>query len=136
MRVRWGVVAALIALAGCTMGSELPATQAALDTFHAQLNAGSFDAIYQGSSNDMKQASTENSIVKLLGAVHRKLGTFRSGKLQGWNENYNTSGHFVMVGYAATYDRGVASETFTYRIDKGAPVLAGFNITSNALIEN
>ncbi|HTX47965.1 MAG TPA: DUF3887 domain-containing protein [Caulobacteraceae bacterium] len=132
----WAGLAAAIALAGCSMDKELPATQAAIDTFHAQLNAGSFDAIYQGASADMKQASTEDSLVKLLAAVHRKLGGFQTGKLQGWNENYNTGGHFVTVGYAATYDKGSASETFTYRLDGDHVLLAGFNINSNALIEN
>jgi len=135
MRVLAGLATA-IALAGCSAGTEVPAAEAAIGDFHAQLNASAFDAIYQGSSKDMKSVSTQDGLVRLLAAVHRKLGAFRSGKVTGWTENYNTSGHFVVLGYSAAYDKGAAAETFTYRIDGERPLLAGFNINSNALIEN
>ena len=133
---RFAAVAALMLLAGCSMGQDMSTAQAGVTTFHKQLNAQAFDQIYDDASADLKAAAPPAKLINLLSAVHRKLGDFQSGSAVGWNDNATTSGHFLTVHFQANYARGKADETFVYRIDNGAAVLAGYNINSDALIEN
>ena len=118
------------------MAQDVPAATKAVGEFHAALDAGRFQPIYQATSSDMKTSLSEGDFVKLLDAVHRKLGVFRSGKVVGWRENATTSGTFVAVNYAAEYVRGHADEQFVYRIAGNRPVLAGYHVNSNAMFIN
>ncbi len=136
MRKHWLAVVAALALSGCSMARDVPAATTAIDAFHAQLNAGRFDPLWQGASPDFKTASPEPAFVHLLGAVHRKLGLFKSGKGTGFNENVSPAGTFVTIGYASAYQRGQALEQFVYRMDSGRPTLAGYHVNSDALILN
>lgn len=123
------------ALAGCSVGKDLPAATKAIDQFHADLNAGNIVKLIQQSGPELigkDPVRTSN----LFLAVHRKLGVFQRGKVQGWNENLTTSGHFLAINYAATYAKGSATEQFVYRIGKARPILVGYNINAEALILN
>ena len=124
------------ALAGCSVGHDLPAVNAAVGVFHQELNAQDFDKIYSDAGPDFKNASSQADFTQLLSAIHRKLGNYVSGAAGGWNDNVNTSGHFVTVGFSARYEQGAAEENFVYRIDNGNALLAGYHISSNALIIN
>lgn len=128
------VMIGALALAGCSMGADVPLANKAIDGFHAALNAGQFGAVYAGAAKDMKDATPQERLVALLAAVHRKLGQFKSGKAVGWNDNVNTGGHFITVSYAATYEHGPAAESFVYRIDNGQAALAGYHVNADALI--
>jgi hypothetical protein len=124
----------IMALAGCSIGDDVPVANKAIDRFHAALNAGQFEPIYAGAAKDMKDTTPQSRLVALLAAVHRKLGTFKSGKSMGWNDNVNPAGHFVTISYEATYEHGPAAENFVYRIDGGHAALAGYHVNADALI--
>ena len=66
-------IAASFCLMACGMQGDLKTTDAAVETFHAQLNAANFDQIYADTNAALKQASSREDFVKLLSAVHRKL---------------------------------------------------------------
>ena len=85
---RFIVVAAVVSLAGCSASTDVPLATQAIDGFHQSVNAGRFDAIYDAAAPDMKRAATRDKLDTLLGAVHRKLGLFRSGTVQGWNDRW------------------------------------------------
>jgi hypothetical protein len=124
------------ALSACSVGTDLPLAQAAIVTFHQHLNAGDYASIYVNSSVDMKTASTQVDLVKLLDAIHRKLGAYQSGTTTNWRDNLTTGGHFVSIMVTAKYDNGSADEAFDYRIDGNKALLAGYHVTSNAMLEN
>jgi hypothetical protein len=128
--------AAVVVLAGCSIGADVPAAKNAAEKLHRQLDAGKFAEIYRGSSQEMKSAIPEAGLVQLLDAVHRKLGKFVSAPDPGWNDQLNTGGHFITLSYQSKYERGEATETIVFRIDGGAAKLAGYNIQSQALIVN
>src|SRR5580658_4373234 len=128
------VLAALAA--GCAPMQDTRAADGEIAAFHQKLNAQDFAGIYAASDTDMKGASTQDSLVQLLAAIHRKLGAFQSGKDVGWQDNVNTSGHFLSINYSAKYERGAATESFVYRIDGAQARLAGYHISSDALILN
>jgi hypothetical protein len=129
-------LALALALAGCTMSADTKVAEDAVPKFHEMLDAGQFDAIYDGASDEFKRAATKQDFVALLAAVHRKLGASRSSSEKGWNVNYHTSGSFVTLNYATTYAQGEAHEQFVYRLESGQALLVGYNINSNALILN
>ncbi len=131
---KWGGMFTALALAGCSAGEDVPLANKAIDRFHTALNAGQFDPIYAGSAKDMKDTTPQPRLVALLAAVHRKLGTFRSGNSVGWNDNVNPAGHFVTINYQAKYEHGPAAENFVYRIENGRATLAGYHVNADALI--
>lgn len=132
----WGVTLGALALVGCSAGEDVPLANKAIDRFHAALNAGQFDPIYVGAAKEMKDTTPQPRLVALLSAVHRKLGTFRSGSSVGWNDNVNPGGHFVTINYQASYEHGPAAESFVYRIEDGHATLAGYHVNADALILN
>ncbi len=136
MHKRWAAMGIAAALSACSMAKDVPAATVEIDRFHASLNAGRFEPVWQAAAPDLKTASPEPAFVRLLYAVHRKLGAFKSGKATGFNENVSGAGTFVSIGYASSYQRGSAIEQFIYRIGEGRPTLAGYHVSSDALILN
>jgi len=132
--VRWVAIAGCLALGACSFGADVPVAEKAVEGFHAQLNAGQFDTVYENGSADLKSTATRTDITALLGAIHRKLGAFKHGKTVSWNDNVTTAGHMITLGYEAAYQNGMASEQFVYRIDHGRAALAGYHISSNQLV--
>ena len=66
--------------------------------------------------------------------MHRKLGLTKSSMAQSWNVNYHTSGTFITLSYATTYEGGDAREQFVFRLQGAEAKLAGYHIGSDALV--
>jgi hypothetical protein len=128
-------LAALAGLAACSPGSDVPAAERGVAAFHAALDSGRYGEIYAASSAEMKQTTSVQDFTKLLEAVHGRLGRFRAGTTRSWNDSRTTSGRFVSLDYAATYERGGAVENFVFRIDDARAALAGYHVDSRALVE-
>jgi hypothetical protein len=128
------IVAFVIGLTGCSMSVDKTAAEEAVTRFHATLDAGQFDSIYADSSEDLKKVTTQEKLDALLEAVHRKLGPTRSLKEQSWNVNYHSSGTFITLTYATSYEGGDASEQFVYRLQGANALLAGYHINADALV--
>jgi len=95
-----------------------------------------FADIFAEASDELKKATTEQELSRLLGAVNGKLGAVKTAEDNGWNVNFNTSGTFVKLSFKTEFEKGTGVETFTYRIVDGRARLTGYNINSNALITN
>ncbi len=132
MRYLITMVAAL-ALAGCSMGKDMSATETAIGDFHQKLDAGQFAAITDAAGPELKGGTTDFNA--LLEAVHRKLGKFKSTVRQGFNDNYNNGDHLFTANYASVYDTGPATENFVFRMNSGKPVLVGYHVESAALLK-
>jgi hypothetical protein len=128
------VIALVSLFCGCSMSADTALAEQAVPKFHEELDAGHFDAIYDASADELKSATTQQEFVALLEAVHRKLGNTKASDESGWNVNYQTSGSFVTLGYKTTFDGGSAEEQFVFRLHDKAASLAGYHISSNALI--
>jgi hypothetical protein len=131
-----GVAIGLALLSACSAGTDVPMAAGAADSFHKQLNAGDYQAIYDASDRLMKNSMLPKPFVEMLTVVHKKLGDFKSAEQPGWNDQVTTNGHFVTLIYHATYVRGSAEENFVFRIDGQRAVLAGYHVNSQALILN
>jgi hypothetical protein len=128
------IVAIVISLTGCSMSADKTVAEGAVTSFHTKLDAGQFDTIYADSSEDLKSVTTHEKLVALLEAVHKKLGATKSSKEQSWNVNFHTSGTFITLTYATSYESGDASEQFVYRLQGANALLAGYHINADALI--
>lgn len=128
------IAAAFTTLSGCSMSEDTSVAEQAVPRFHALLNAGKFEEIYNASSEDIKKATKQQDFIALLEAVHRKLGEVKSSERQAWKVNYQTSGTFVSLTYKTIYSEGEAAEQFVFLLKGKAATLAGYHINSNALI--
>jgi hypothetical protein len=74
MRRVGGALMLALVLGGCSVGKDVPLADGAVGQFHQLLNAGRFAQIYAAASPEMKSATSEADLTRLLAAIHRKLG--------------------------------------------------------------
>jgi hypothetical protein len=105
-----------------------------IETFHHRLDAGDFDAIWNDSGPDIQGTSTKDDFLRLLAAVHGKLGRVRQSKQIGWRSEMNTSGSFAEVAMHTTFERGSGEETFVFKSAGNVQKLAGYHINSTDMM--
>jgi hypothetical protein len=132
----WFMLLSVSVLSACSPGADTQAAEKSIASFHADLNAGNFDKIYDGSGPDLKAVANKDKFTKILNAVHTKLGVFKDGKSVGWNDNVTTGGHFVTINYKADYNKGSADENFVFRVEETGSSLVGYHVNSEALLLN
>ena len=132
------VVAALLAvcLAACSATKDVDNANAAVAQFRELMAAKKFDQIYSEAGDDLKKSTTEQSLTRLLEAVDRKLGAFKSAQSNGWNVNYSGIVTTVTMKFKTQFERGSGVETFVYRITGGKALLAGYHIDSADMLVN
>ena len=131
-----GLLVGAVLVTGCSSGQDLNLAQAEIERFRQLMTAQQFSQIYSDASDELKKTTGEQDMARLLTAIDRKLGPVKNAEKNGWNVNYNTSGTSVTLKFNTQFERGTGAETFVYRIAGGKALLAGYNITSNALITN
>jgi hypothetical protein len=131
-----GLLIAAFLATGCSSGQDLNLAQAEIERFRQLMAAQQFGQIYSEASDELKKTAKEQDMVGLLSAIDRKLGPVKNAEKNGWNVNYATSGTSATLKFNTQFERGTGAETFVYRIAGGKAQLAGYNITSNALITN
>ncbi len=131
MRKLMLICAALLAASGCSAGRDKVAAEAAVTQFHRMVDAAQYHEIYQASAGELKNVSTEQDLTRVLQQVHDQMGPVGDSQQQGWHVNYTNGVTMVNLTYNTQFANGRATETFFYRVDNGAPALAGYNINSN-----
>lgn len=126
------VLAAALAVTGCSMGQDMATTDAAVADFHAKMNNGQFAAIAAAAGPEIKNGGTEFG--DFVGKIHAKLGAFKSTTRQGFNDNVNNGDHTFTASYASVYATGPAAENFVFRLNGAKPVLIGYHVESAALL--
>src|SRR5688572_13660523 len=126
---RWLLsIFAALALAGCSAATDTKAAEGGVAMFHQAMDAGKYGAIYDSSAEEMKSSISRDEFVKFLGALHGKLGSFKSGKTTGWNVNVGTGGHMVTLTREAQFEKGPGTEQFVFRVQGERAVLAGYHV--------
>ena len=132
----WAIGLSAALLAGCSMKEDMTAIDAAVTQFHYRLDAGTATTILQASAPEMKAAPSAGMLIPILEAVHRKLGRVVGTQRRGFNDVSATGGHFCTATYHTRFERGEGDESFNFKLVDGRPMLAGYNVTSPALILN
>ena len=106
----------------------------AVEKFHAQFNAENYSEIYDEADEAFKKSVTEQQLVELLSAVHRKLGTVTKASSTGWHVNTNTSGTIATVTYDVDFSEGKGTEEFMFNITDDKALLYNYKVNSPLLI--
>jgi hypothetical protein len=120
-------------LGGCSAAKDEAGAEQAVGRFHQMLDAGRYEEMYDMSAPEMKSATPKASFVQLMQTIHRKLGSVRQAKQQGWYVNYGTAGAIVRLTYQTDFAAGHGAEQFVVRAGPAAAVMA-YNINSTDLI--
>jgi hypothetical protein len=121
---------------GSVLMSGKKLSDAAVQHFHQQLNAGQYEEIYNEADDGFRSGETHENIVKFLEAVHKKLGNSRDTDFVNIGVNATTNGTFTTTIYNTTFDGGPSTETFTWVKSSGNLKLYSYHIESKALIMN
>ena len=123
-----------LACKGYTEGK--PAAEKAITQFHSMLDQERYDEIYDASDPAMKDAATREKMLKIFTAVHTKLGKVTGSTQTRWQVgNFNLKSA-VMIEAETTFEKGKATESFTFFIDGQTATLAGYFVNSDDLITN
>ena len=127
-------VGVIVCIGACSMGESRQKAEAAVGTFHNQLNASHFDEIYSGATSAFQSSGPKTGFVAYVGGIRRKLGLFKTGQMTFWRVNTTTGGTFVDLNYESQFEQDTASEEFTFLMTEGRPVLQRYNINSRTLV--
>lgn len=135
MRI-WPLLAALsLGLAGCSAGQDKSAAEGGVQRFREMLGAGRYAEIYRNAGPEFRQNGSEESAVRFFQSVRERLGAVRTANQTGWRVNYGNGGSVTVLNYATEFERGRGTEEFVYRVEAGQPVLIGYHINSNDLMQ-
>lgn len=125
-----------VMLGSCGIQQNVDDAIVEISVFHADLDSGHFEDIWTDADKDFQKATPKPEMVKLLGAIHKKLGKVRQSEKIGWNANATTNGTFVTVAMDTKFEKGTGREQFIYRKTGGLLKLVGYNINSEDMLMN
>lgn len=126
---------ACILLAACGSSTHsVEMAQRNVEQFQSQLDSEQFTAIYASCDEKFHQATSESDFVKLLDAVHRKLGNVQQSSLRNTGAWYAGQGATVTLVYETKFTDGTALEKFVWHVKDNDAALYGYNINSNELV--
>jgi Protein of unknown function (DUF3887) len=136
-RHRWlAVLVAALLVAACSSSQDYTLAEAEVAHFRELMARQQFDQIYAEAADELKNATTSQNMTKLLAAIDRKLGAFKTAESNGWKVNFSPSATSVTLQFKAQFERGSGEETFVYRVADGKALLVGYHINSSELITN
>lgn len=122
-----------VLLSAC--GSSTKSIQLAqqnVEQFHSQLDTEQYAAAYAACDEKFHQVTSESDFVKLLEAIHRKLGYVRQSNLRttgiAW---FAGQGATVTLVYDTKFADGAGIEQFVWHIRNNEATLYGYHINSN-----
>ena len=127
---KWGMAAPLLALAGCSIGADLPAAERGAETLHKQLNDGKCADIRKTAAPEFRQMSTEATWLSLCNQLDRGLGKVELSKQIGWQDQMVNGDHRISVVYESAFEKGPGREEFLFRIQDGKAILLGYHLNS------
>jgi hypothetical protein len=109
--------------------------QQSVEQFHSQFDSEQFAGLYAASDEKLHKATSESDFVKLLDAVHRKLGNVQQSNLRNTGVAWFAGqGATVTLVYETKFSQGTGMEKFVWHIKDNAATLYGYNINSNELV--
>jgi hypothetical protein len=106
-----------------------------VEQFHSELDSGQYAAVYAACDEKFHQATTESDFVKLLDAIHRKLGNVQQANLRNTGVAWFAGqGATVTLVYDTKFAEGAGTEQFIWHIKDNGAALYGYHINSNELV--
>ena len=117
----------LLGMQGCGPSSPTLMAQAAVSTFHSQLNAAQFESIWNEADDLFRTKTSHEDYAKLAIKVHDKLGQVVNTRAQGWSVNYLNAQTRVVLHQQTQFQHGSGLESFMYIVRGSSVKLAGYN---------
>ena len=124
----------LVALTACSLSADQKVAEQAVEKFHEMFVAGKFQELYEQSGDGLKKGGTQQDFVNLLNMVNLKLGPFKSSVIEEETNKHGLAENTVSLSYSTTFSKGVATESFVYRLEGERAILVGYHINSDALV--
>jgi Protein of unknown function (DUF4019) len=106
-----------------------------VEQFHSELDSGQYAAVYAACDEKFHQVTTESDFVKLLDAVHRKLGNVQQANLRNTGVAWFAGqGATVTLVYETRFTEGTGTERFIWHIKDNGAALYSYHINSNELV--
>jgi len=106
-----------------------------VEQFHSQLDSEQYTAVYAACDEKFHQATSESDFVKILEAVHRKLGNVQRSSLRNTGVAWFAGqGATVTLVYETKFAAGAGIEKFVWHIKDNGAALYDYNINSNELV--
>src|SRR5580700_9556933 len=136
--VRFVVSICAVSVLLCSCGSSTKSLELAeqnVQQFHSELDSEQYTAVYAASDEKFHEATTESDFVKLLEAVHRKLGNVQQANLRNTGVAWFAGqGATVTLVYETRFTEGTGTEQFIWHIKDNGAALYSYHINSNELV--
>ncbi|MGE0708485.1 MAG: DUF4019 domain-containing protein [Planctomycetota bacterium] len=119
-------------LAGLLLGHAREA-EPVVDGYARLLEAGSFQAAYQGSHALLRQSTDLAGFEAAIGAAQRRLGKLQSRKTTSVDSHTGSDGTRITITYDATWTNGAGTLTVVLMREGDQLKVAGWHMTSPAL---
>lgn len=134
--MRWLSLLALLLLlsatSSCSGVEDRAIAEREVAAFHQAYNEQEFASSYDTATPGFRQQRSRDEFVRLLGAVHRRLGPVQSSYLRDWTSrspNWRV-GMFTTVTVETRFASGTATETFVFLTARRGPRLVSYDINS------
>jgi hypothetical protein len=136
--VRFVVSICAVSVLLCSCGSSTKSLELAeqnVQQFHSELDSEQYTAVYAASDEKFHEATTESDFVKLLEAVHRKLGNVQQANLRNTGVAWFAGqGATVTLVYETKFADGTGTEQFIWHVKDNGAALYRYQINSNELV--
>lgn len=123
-------VLCVMALASCGFMRSRARAQEAVKEFHALLDKGQYESIYDQGDDALKSSNTKSDFVAYLRDIHTRLGSSRHSTTRGFQvSTVAGEGSRVALKVETEFDRGTAEEHFVWRMTGSRVLLAGYTAT-------
>jgi len=125
-----------ILLCSCSSSTKsLDIAKQNVEQFHSELDSGQYTAAYAACDEKFHEATSESDFVKILEAVHQKLGSVQHANLRNtsivW---FSGQGATVTLVYETKFAEGTGTEQFVWHVKDNGAALYGYHINSNELV--
>lgn len=130
----WLALLACALLVACSSGADLAASERQVARFRELYARGDYRRVHSEASLDFQRSTKVADLERFLQVVSSRLGTVRSAQRQNVKVMWHTGSNTVTLTYATQFAKGNGVETFSYRVTSGSASLAGYHVSSLALI--
>jgi hypothetical protein len=107
---------------------------AAAEAVHRALAQDRVSQVYINADQRFRMSMTYESAVEQLESIRKKLGNCQYSDRPAWSVAASTRGVYVATIYSGYCANGYAIETLKWHIEDGVARLAGFRVSSQALL--
>ena len=117
-------------LAACNPMAQLDSAEDEVAQFHAVYNQGDARAMYGMTAQEFRDVTSIDEMNELVDFVTERMGKVESTERAGFNVNSNNGTTVTIVTMTTQFEKGEATETFTFKGGSDELGLTGWNVDS------